>query len=748
MGQIALRLGGRAILGQIIIAVIWAPTYAPANPIEPEGDRALAGDKICTKPVCQKLAEMMNKQMGDGPPCHDFYDYVCGKWEGDSELKSAVLKKKAVVTLADLLKKASESREVLIASKKLIRAFKSCINMGKDQGALEVSIRNVIARYNVTNKPWPIIDEMEGQPARGEYSAYADVLKKTGPRPVFSYSVSEKDGKPIILMTRPSEFYVQEVDESGDYAEYADEAAEDEKKYKKFIKDTITLLNKSIPQDKAEAAAAEIIRMEKGLSKLASEASRGGQKMTLSELGSLLGDDFPMTEILKQDFQDINIEINGATEVFVEYIDYLKKGVIFMKCNSMESLSNYIFWAKIRKMAEAEGTLLHKLYLRFKRNSHFFNFVDLQDSNEEKSADEAKPPRLQCVRQLLRSDIMYTAGANYYIRHKFNKNSKENVQKLMTFINSSFMNVVKNNTWMSESTKEAAIMMLQKTNPIIGYLDWMLNETIITSLYGFVPEVSDNMSYVEHFHYLVENDHKQTLLKLDSNAYFNKANEDIALKSHAYYDETTHTLVYPAAALVTHYNGPPIPRAVNYGAIGTILAQLLVNIIDRYNYAFNGTQRYNDDTWDDYTKKNFCNRSSCLNNTEECNDTITPSSDKYEKLQDYLGVRISYEAMLRSETNYSSPFLLPDKDGRFNSESKIFFTFFGNLYCPFSVNEQPVNKKLVQSRADDGKDFPDTLKEIVRTYKEFNVTFNCSVIEGADTCSLMPSNGQANPNHC
>lgn len=131
MGPIALRLGGRAIVGQIIIAVILAPTYVPANPIEPEGDGAPADDTICRKPVCEKLAQRMKNQMGDKPPCDDFHDYVCRKWKGDSELKSAVLKKKAVVTVADLLKKASESREVSNASLKLIRAFKSCIYKGK-----------------------------------------------------------------------------------------------------------------------------------------------------------------------------------------------------------------------------------------------------------------------------------------------------------------------------------------------------------------------------------------------------------------------------------------------------------------------------------------------------------------------------------------------------------------------------------------------------------------------------------------
>lgn len=312
------------------------------------------------------------------------------------------------------------------------------------------------------------------------------------------------------------------------------------------------------------------------------------------------------------------------------------------------------------------------------------------------------------------------------------------------------MDVVKNNTWMSEHTKQAAIMMLQKMNPIIGYPDWMLNETIINSLYQFVPPIAANASFVEHFHYLGENEHKRTLLQLDQENYFNKMNEEVPLRSHAYYDETTDTLAYPAAAIVTHYRRPPIPRAVIFGTIGTILAQLLTNIIDRYNYAFNGTIRYNNDTWDNETRTKFCNMSSCLNNTDECNDTITPSSEKYAKLRDYLGVRISYQAMVKSKDNYTLPYLLPDDNKTFDSESKIFFILFGSLYCPYSVNEKPSNKELVEARSEDKEvedKFPNSLNEIVYTYKDFNTTVNCN-ITGADTCNLMPQDEPTKPINC
>lgn len=754
MGPYTLLLGRKVPFRYVIIAIIWALTYVSANSDELMGDEVQDDNRTCILDDCKRMARIIRRQMGNETPCKDFSTYVCGNWRGHEELKPTRLKWKAVTALVGLLKNDSESSESSSARNKLIRAFESCTTMGKDNETLIISIRQVIAGYNVTKKPWPIVDDIDLQPARTESDAYVDVLKKTGPRPVFSYYIYKENGRPVIAMTKPSEFYVFGVEESGsrtqsdeqitsdsttpDYKLYDDMLANDEKAYEKFLRQTITLLNDLYSQDEIETAVKDIVRMEKGFSNFASSAiEEKAQRMNLSYLGHLLGNESLMVDIMQKDFQDLNINITGGTPVLVKYIEYFEKAVKFMKCNTKESLYNYVMWGKIRKMAEAEGTWLHKLFLRFKRNSTSYNFPYVEDGYERDNADRTKKLHLKCILQLLESNVMYTAGANYYIKAKFNETSKEQVLKMLYFINSSFIQFVENNTWMTNHTKQGVITRLQATDPVIGYPGWMLNDTIINKLYKFVPLIGARMSFVQHFHHLLENDFKQELLMLDPSAYTDKTNEDVALRSHAYIDERTYTLAYPAASLVTHYREPPIPRAINFGTIGTVLAQLLTLILDRYHYGFDGLKKYTMDTWDAQTTKYFCNRSSCLNNTEECNGTIAPSRNKLEKLFDYLGIRLSYQAMLTSKMNYTPPYLLPDKNGTFSSEEKIFLMAFGSLYCPYSVNEKRANAPE-ESIADDKKVFNESLNEVVYTYRVFNATFNCSVVQGADSCILMP----------
>lgn len=95
-------------------------------------ETAKSGDEVCKDAECNTLVTQIKKQMGTSQPCDDFYNYVCGKWNGSKELKPKEIKTKAVSDLIALLEAAFEPpTEHLNATDKLINAYKSCTTADK-----------------------------------------------------------------------------------------------------------------------------------------------------------------------------------------------------------------------------------------------------------------------------------------------------------------------------------------------------------------------------------------------------------------------------------------------------------------------------------------------------------------------------------------------------------------------------------------------------------------------------------------
>ncbi|KAK8766176.1 hypothetical protein V5799_007046 [Amblyomma americanum] len=679
---------------------------------------------VCEKQECLDFVKEVKSQMGNTKPCENFYNNVCGKWKGSLELERKTLKEKAVKDLANLLEVACvEPTQSPNATDKLINAFQSCTK-ARNLQTLRNSVKSVLDGYKLGQ--WPLQENL----TTGKIASYEEILQ-VGPLPLFIYSVSWDKSEPVITISKPSDFHVYDiVDGEEEYYDYKDYNEKAEEAYKEFITQSMLLLSDTAPEQQSKAAG-EIIFVEKQFYRLAFAASNETKTGNLSSIKALLPDAFPM-QILQRDFELANVSINEVTKVEVKYFEYFQNVVQYLKNNTNTTqLINYVLWTKIRDMAKAVATPLNDLYLEYKNKTD--TLLDLAVGAEKSGTDgkRTNDTKLLCMHQLLESDIMYTAGASYYSSDKFDKDSKADVMKMLHFINSTFRYVIRNNTWMSTEDKKKAVKRVNKVRYVIGYPDWILDSAVVNSFYQYVPNISANASFAEHYHWLQQNDRLQKLRVFNSSN-INKSDEDITLRSHVYYEEKSDTFAYPAAAFATHYRKPPIPRSMNYGTIGTLIVQLLSNAIDRFDDFFPNGTKTAVDYWSNETTTNFCNNSMCLNNSKECFDQCTFRNTSRQELHDYLGVRVAHMSMRRSKKNYTGPFLL--RGGRFDSEDKIFLTGFASLYCPYRVRENKDGES-----ADNIPENPlaESLNEVVSTYTNFSATFKCKE-NVSDTCNLMP----------
>ncbi|XP_077532444.1 neprilysin-2-like isoform X2 [Haemaphysalis longicornis] len=720
-------------------------TLQPKKPVGSRRPKSSKLRNICWKPQCIALAEIISGGLGKRKPCQDFHGYVCGGKEHSKRTTPSNPKDLVIRALQGILKYVPRpKRQNFTSSDKFITAYKSCAIGGYDKQRYRLSIKKILGGWGFED--WPIIKK---EPVGETSGKYQRIFGQSGLRPFFDYNVKVRPNgknrmstititKPrtssILVGTRREKTSSNDIDRTRKTSEPKNKNvhATDQQliHYKEFIVQAINLLNPNVTRPAAVLVADGILLVETALAKLSARARF--QEINLNDISSgtyLLARTVTM-QALQKDLAAAGIRLTEDVQVTLQHPDYyIGVHYLISSVKDITPIRNFVAWTLILSLAEAEGTPLHDLYSQYAKSA-FGKATQTQGDY----VGEA------CLRQLLHPHVMHSAGASTFIKYKFDKYDRDYVKKMLTFVKASIERIVALNEWMSDATKRKVTQRLSNMKAIIGYPDWMLDDAVVNEEYRFIPNLSENVSYVEHYFWMKQNYFYQTLQKLKPD-FVDKEYSFFVLYSHAFYIERIDTLVYPAAALISHYKRPPMPRSLNFGTIGTFLGLLIANALDRFDekIAYIGNKPSNEtvveEFWDDLTRKNFCKASNCLKN-EECTDKNEFKKTKSRALfRDYVAIRAAYMALRASDRNYTRPRLLPGTE--FDAEEKIFFLALGNLFCPFRLP-----KNLVVGRSDshlvkqptDG--YKERLNDVVKGYNGFRSAFKCGKIK--EECRLMP----------
>ena len=262
--------------------------------------------------------------------------------------------------------------------------------------------------------------------------------------------------------------------------------------------------------------------------------------------------------------------------------------------------------------------------------------------------------------------MMGDALGKAYVARYFTPDDKRRMQELVANLHDALHDRILALTWMSETTKQKALVKLEALVPKIGYPDKWKDYT------GVV--VSDAQPAILNLHAAQQAARQRMLDKIghpvDRTEWFLSPST-----VNAYYNPTMNEIVFPAGILQPPYFDPKADDAYNYGAIGMVIGHEMTHGFDDEGRKFDSVGNLSD-WWTEEDAKQFEGRAEEVAkqfdayvavDTMHVNGHLTLG----ENIADLGGVTVAYDAWQRSLKGKPAP---PEVDG-FTAEQRFFLGF-------------------------------------------------------------------------
>lgn len=298
-----------------------------------------------------------------------------------------------------------------------------------------------------------------------------------------------------------------------------------------------------------------------------------------------------------------------------------------------ETWRTYLRWHLVRSRASA-------LPKAFGEASFAFNGTFLNGTPQQE-------PRWKRVKNAVDMGIGHSLG-QLYVKKAFPPEAKVKIRELVENVRAAFRARIEAVPWMQDETKAKAIQKLQAFGVKVGYPD-------VWKTYGFDIQRGDfygNLSRAAAWR-VAEN--KAKLGKPIDRAEWGMTPPTV----NAYYSPTMNEIVFPAGILQPPFFDAKADDAVNYGAIGWVIAHEMTHGFDDSGsqYDHEGNLK---NWWTDADRKAYAART----------DLIVKQFDAYEPLKgefingrmtlgenisDLGGLKVAFAAYQRSLKGASSP---------------------------------------------------------------------------------------------
>ena len=194
------------------------------------------------------------------------------------------------------------------------------------------------------------------------------------------------------------------------------------------------------------------------------------------------------------------------------------------------------------------------------------------EANKAITGVQEQQPRWKRAVRTISGSLGETIG-KLYVKEFFPESSKQRVVKLIKDLQQAFEDRLKENTWMSDSTKAKALEKLHTIHINAGYPDkWQDMEKYI--------DIRENENLVENFIRINQEMRKANLRKHWRQPVDKTEMPCSPQTVNAFYHPLFNSINFPAAILQPPFFDPEADYAANYGAIGMVISHEMTHGFD------------------------------------------------------------------------------------------------------------------------------------------------------------------------
>ncbi|XP_037108417.1 endothelin-converting enzyme 1 [Syngnathus acus] len=658
---------------------------------------------VClTEPCVSVASAVMSALDRSVDPCHDFYTFACGGWmknnplpEGKSRWGSfSALWERNIIVMKQLLENTT-MKGLSRAEEKAQRYYQACMNETEIEQLGAKPLQRLITQLGgwALTGPW---DKTNFQEVLRAVSANY----RTSPFFTVFVSTDSKNSSTNIIQVDQSSLGLP----SRDY--YLNKTANEKYlvAYQNFLVELGVLLGGS--KETSRLLMGEILDFETALANITVplEARRDEEliyhKMEAKDLKSL-APAIDWIPYLNEVFAPV--PINESEPVVVYAKEYLQNVSDLITNTNKSLLNNYMVMKVVRKMASV-------LDQRFQDAEQ--RFLEVMYGTKKSCTPRWK----MCVSDT-DSGLGFALGA-MFVKATFTEDSKDIAEDMVSDIKRAFEDSLEYVSWMDSDTKKAAKEKADAIYNMVGYPEFIMNDTKLDKVFNDFEVVSDlyfqNVMQYYNFSARVTADQ---LRKAPNRNQWSMTPPTV----NAYYNPTKNEIVLPAGILQMPFYSRHWPKALNFGGIGVVMGHELTHGFDDQGREFDkdGNLR---SWWKNSSVEAFKKHTQCMveqyGNYSINQETLNGHHTLGENIADNGGLKAAYEAYVNWIRRNGEEATLPAL-GMTNHQ--LFFVGFAQVWCAVRTPESSHEGVITDSHS------PPRFRVIgtVSNSHEFSKHFGC-----------------------